>query len=91
MSRRDFDLRALYEALDAQRQARGLTWAAAVAEINRHRTVLRPIALSTITTLQHKPRGEGDGILQMLLWLEASESFVPGANAGDDPRCRHRS
>jgi len=34
MSSADFDLGALHEAIDAQRQARGLTWTAAVREIN---------------------------------------------------------
>src|SRR5262249_30979527 len=49
------------------------------AEVNRFRTKLRPIAVSTITSLRQKPVGEGDGILQMLLWLgRTPESFVPG-------------
>ena len=82
---RDFDLPALYAALDAQRRVRGLSWAAATGEINaRFRDVPghKPIATSTIAGLRTKPLGEGDGILQMLLWLERTpESFVPGAPA----------
>ncbi len=40
---KDFDLRALYEALDKQRRSRDLTWSALTAEVNRHRTRLRLI------------------------------------------------
>jgi hypothetical protein len=82
MRHRDFDLNALYVALDAQRKARGLSWAAATREINGHYQDIprsRPIALSTITGLRTKKVGEGDGILQMLAWLgRPPESFVPG-------------
>jgi hypothetical protein len=78
MPRRDFDLRALYEALDVQRRKRELSWVAVADEVNRHRTTRRPIAASTITGLRQKAIGEGDGILQMLLWLRRTpESFVP--------------
>ena len=79
MAVQDFDLRALYEALDEQRRTRQLTWKALTDEVNRHRTTLRPISTSTITGLKDKPAGEGDGILQMLIWLRRTpESFVPG-------------
>lgn len=80
----DFDLRALYEAMDHERRARQLTWKDVAAAVSQRRTRLRPIAVSTITGLKDKPRGEGDGILQMLLWLRRTpESFVPGM---PDPR-----
>ena len=79
MPTRDFDLRALYDALDQRRRERQLTWSALAAEVNRHGTTLRPIAVSTIKGLETTPQGEGDGILQMLIWLGRSpESFVPG-------------
>jgi len=75
----DFSLEALHEALDQQRRARGLSWAGATGEINRFKTSGHPIAISTITGLKKKAAGEGDGILQMLLWLcRTPESFVPG-------------
>ena len=75
----DFDLRALYDALDERRRERQISWAVVASEVNRFRTRRRPIAASTITSLQTKPRGQGDGILQMLLWLgRTPESFVPG-------------
>ena len=89
MSGYDFSLPALYEAMDDSRRARGLTWAEVAREVNRHRTTLRPIAVSTITGLKDKPGGEGDGILQMLVWLgRTPESFVPGLAGTDDERCR---
>jgi len=75
-----FDLSALYNALDEERRARRLSWKAVADEINRLCTRLRPIAVATITGLKHKTGGEGDGILQMLLWLRRTpESFVAGA------------
>jgi hypothetical protein len=85
----DFDLRALYEALDEQRRSRDLTWAALSAEVSRHRTRLRPIAASTITSLKDKRVAEGDGVLQMLLWLERTpESFVRGIPDAGAPHFR---
>jgi hypothetical protein len=87
----DFDMRALYDAIDARRRERGMTWTVVAREVNRYRTVLRPIASSTIMSLQRKPAGEGDGdgILQMLLWLSRTpESFVPDLSDSDAERFR---
>src|SRR5262245_30662659 len=75
----DFDLKALHDALDAQRRRRGLTWAQAVREINAvgPATPRHPIAASTITGLPTKSVAEGAGVLQMLRWLgRAPETFV---------------
>ena len=84
-----FDLRTLYDALDEHRRSRGLSWAAATLEINRGATTGHPIAASTITGLKDKPVGEGDGILQMLLWLgRTPESFIPGFPDPDSERFR---
>src|SRR5262249_965738 len=59
-------------------------WAAVARAVNHFRTTRRAIAISTMTTLREKPVGEGDGILQMLLWLgRTPESFVPGFAAAD--------
>ncbi len=81
---KEFDVRALYDAIDAQRAARGLSWKEVAAEVSERCTRLRPIALSTIIGLKDQPRGEGDGILQMLVWLRRTpESFIPGVA---DPR-----
>ena len=82
-------MRALYDALDAKRCERQMSWAAVAAEVNRFRTKLRPIAVSTIVSLRDKPIGEGDGILQMLLWLgRAPESFMPDVADADAARYR---
>jgi len=78
---RDFDLDALYAALDAQRQARGLTWSQLGREINRQieSAPVRLISVSTITGMRKRRVIEGDGVLQMLRWLgRAPEEFVPG-------------
>jgi hypothetical protein len=75
----DFDLKALYEAIDAQRRSRGLTWNQAAREINRFAILGHPIASSTITGLKTKVVAEGDGVIQMLVWLgRTPESFIPG-------------
>ncbi len=82
MARPDFSLRSLYEALDAQREARGLTWTAAVREMSAPftRGLSRPLAVSTVTGLRTKAVAEGDGVLQMLRWLgRTPESFIPGS------------
>lgn len=76
-----FSLSSLYEALDADRKARGLSWRQLMHEINGpfHGTTSRPISLSTVTSLRVKPVAEGDGVLQMLRWLDrVPESFIPG-------------
>jgi len=89
VTRADFDLEALYRAIDEQRRARGLTWAAAAREINRGGTGRRPIAVSSITGLATKAVAEGDGVLQMLRWLDRTpESFVPGIEDANGARFR---
>src|SRR5262245_40509974 len=67
----EFSLHALYVALDAQRCARGLSWRQATREINRdvERQAVHPVSASTITGTRTKAMAEGDGVLQMLLWL----------------------
>ena len=80
MSAEDFDLRALYAALDERRQAQGLTWAQVTRALSTAGAVsARPVASSTIAGLRTKAQAEADGVLQMLRWLgRAPESFVPG-------------
>src|SRR5262245_2032667 len=80
----DFDLQALHAALDAERQARGLTWAEASRDIGAvgSRPAIHPIASSTIAGLRTKVLAEADGVLQMLRWLgRAPESFMTGVPA----------
>lgn len=78
----DFDVNALHSALDAHSNERGMSWKAVAREMNRadERYSIHPISASTISGLKNKRWGvEGDGVLQMLLWLDRTpESFVPG-------------
>ena len=87
MTRADFDLRALWDALDRERRSRDLSWTAVAREVDRFVTVGRPIAASTIAGLKHRAVGEGDGLLQMILWLRRTpESFVPDLGDSDAER-----
>ncbi len=88
----DFDVAALQAALEARKAQRGLSWKTAADEVNRahERRAVHPISPSTLSGLAGKRWGvEGDGVLQMLLWLERSpESFVPGHPGADLPEAR---
>src|SRR5215472_10351742 len=79
----DFDVACLHAAIDAKRTERGLSWTAVALEVNRsaeRQGAGPPISPSTISGLKNKRWGvEGDGVLQMLLWLGRSpETFVTG-------------
>lgn len=64
-----FDALALYEALDAQRSARGLTWTQVAKETG--------VASSTLTGTKRGGRLEVDGTLAMVRWLGRTvESFT---------------
>jgi len=64
-----FDSKALYHALDEQRQSRGLSWREAAAEIG--------VSVATITRTQSGGRMEVDGMLAMVSWLGVpAETFV---------------
>lgn len=87
----DFNLRALYAALNAQRQARGLSWAQAAKEINQRpkRLSSHRLSASTLTGTRTRTAGEGDGVLQMLRWLNRTpESFVPGHRDSEEATAR---
>jgi hypothetical protein len=77
----DFDVDALYAALDERRRARGLSWQGVAREVSRpfDTTPSRPIAASTLTGMRTRRAIEGDGVPQQLRWLNRTpESFVPG-------------
>ena len=76
----DFDLRALYAALDTERRARGLSWSQVTREINgQSGRVAHRLSASTVVATRTRAVAEGDGVLQMLRWLNRTpESFVPG-------------
>ncbi len=64
-----FDSRALYEALDAQRKSRDLSWREVAAEMG--------VSVATISRTQHGGRMEVDGMLAMVAWLGVPvEHFV---------------
>lgn len=66
-----FNPAALYEALDAQRRARGMTWTQVAKEIG--------VATGTLTRTKLGGRMEADGMLAMVLWLgRTAESFTFG-------------
>lgn len=94
MGRSDFSIEALYAALDAQRRARGLSWPQAARDINSQfgACSAKPISPSTLSGMRARDVVEGDGVLQMLLWLgRSAESFVPGLGdeaAADAVLCR---
>lgn len=71
----DVDMGLLYEAIDQKREAQGLSWAGMAKAIG--------IAVSTIKGIRDRKVVEGDGVLQMLLWLGRSpESLIPQFKAG---------
>src|SRR5215468_1970845 len=88
----DFDVIALHAAIDSRRIERGMNWKAVAREVNRsdERYDVHPISPSTISGLKNKRWGvEGDGVLQMLLWLDRTpESFVPGHPGAAHPDAR---
>src|SRR5262245_1207551 len=88
----DFDISAIYAAINARRIDLGMSWKAVAREVNRvdERYAVHPISSSTISGLKNKRWGvEGDGVLQMLLWLDRPpESFVPGHPGAAHPDAR---
>jgi transcriptional regulator with XRE-family HTH domain len=64
-----FDAMALYQALDAERQARGLSWSELSREIG--------VSTATMQRLKRGGRLEVDGALAMVGWLRRTvESFA---------------
>lgn len=84
----DFSIEALFAALDAARQSRGISWQQVAREVNAQleRVPARPLSTSTIVGMRKRRAVEGDGVLQMLRWLgRTPESFTPGLESiGDD-------
>jgi len=64
-----FDARALYDALDAQRRERNLSWRQVADEIG--------VSTATLTRTRLGGRMEADGMLAMTRWLgRTAESFT---------------
>jgi hypothetical protein len=87
MRSKDFSLRALFDALDAQRQARGLSWSQVIKEMHQmHQrpATARRLSASTMTGTRTRSAAEGDGVLAMLRWLNRTpESFMPGCRESE--------
>lgn len=83
----EFSLAALHAAIDEQRHARGLSWAAAVRQMSSPfgRVGSRALAVSTVVGIRNKGVAEADGVLGMIRWLDRTpESFVPGSPFAND-------
>ena len=76
-----FDIDALYDALDAERLARNLSWTELTMEINEpfQGTPSIPISVSTIRNMRDKRSVTSAVVLQVLRWLgRTPESFLEG-------------
>lgn len=89
----DFDISALFEALEAQRTSRGLSWAQVAHEfweqsavLNQRRGGGHPMSPSTITAMAKRGNTTCQHALIMLRWLGRSpESFIPGGGGKGAP------
>ncbi len=76
----DFDMHALYDALEVERETRGLTCSDLLRELNEvfEDKPSLPIALSTIRGIRDKRSVTSAVVLQLLRWLgRAPEDFIP--------------
>jgi hypothetical protein len=89
----DFDVAALYDALDGQRRARGLSWRQVADQISaqharwlaRRGDSAHPLSPSTLTGMRERRSITANHALGMLLWLgRTPESFVGGDDTRDD-------
>lgn len=81
---RIFDIQTLHADLDTARRARGLSWPALVAEINKpfEGTPSIPISVTTVRGMQNKSSVTSAVVLQILRWLgRTPESFLSGSGA----------
>ena len=87
----EFDVQALFEALDTQRVARGLTWRGVADELWRQSAELNdrrkdhPISPATLTGMAARGDTTCQHALFMLRWLGRSpESFLSGGTVAYD-------
>jgi transcriptional regulator with XRE-family HTH domain len=88
---KDFDARAMYAAMDAQRVQRGLSWAQVARDLWNQSIALNerrqdhPISASTLTGIAKRGDCTCQHALFILRWLGRSpESFVPGGSTTGD-------
>jgi ubiquinone/menaquinone biosynthesis C-methylase UbiE/DNA-binding XRE family transcriptional regulator len=90
----DFDIAALFEALDAKRKSLRLSWARVAkemwemsAELNRRRPNDHPISPATIISMSRQGNTTCQHALIFLQWLGRSpESFLPSLDSGHRSR-----
>jgi len=85
----EFDVNALFDALDTQRRSRRMSWHQVADEISKNSENVhgaRPLSPATLSGLRAKAVLEGDGVLGMLTWLHRTpESFLAGGDARSNP------
>ena len=76
----EFDIRALHAALDAERQARRLSWTALAKEIaGPVATGQRTISATSFSGMATRRALNGNVVMAALRWLDRTpESFIPG-------------
>jgi len=73
-----FDASAFYEALDAQRQARGLTWKQVAQESG--------VSASTLTRMAQGKRPDVDGLAALAAWSGLNaDDFIRSEEARPEP------
>ena len=84
----DFDIAALFDALDSERRNRALSWQGVAQELWDQSAALNarrddhPISASTLTGMAKRRDTTCQHALFMLRWLgRAPESFMPGSTA----------
>lgn len=81
MTRLKFNPQALYDAVDAQRRARGLTWVALSRELF--------ISTSTIKGMTKREWGiELDGVMGLASWVGRTVESFAGGDGGPPPKRR---
>ena len=79
MAKSTFNPQALYDAIDAQRRERGMTWNAVAREIR--------VSISTIKGMTKRNWGlELDGVMGMTRWVGRTVESFAGRDGGPAPR-----
>ncbi|HYU35346.1 MAG TPA: hypothetical protein VEW48_24595 [Thermoanaerobaculia bacterium] len=79
MGKTNFDPQALYDAVDAQRREREMTWAALSKELG--------ISTSTIKSMTKRRWGiELDGVIGLARWVGRTVESFAGGDGGPPPR-----
>jgi hypothetical protein len=75
----EFDPRALYDAVDAERRQRGMTWASLSKELH--------VSTATIKSMTTRKRAiELDGVLALARWVGRTVESFAGGDGGPPPQ-----